>query len=122
MTRKEAILKIKTLLTATFADESTEVKAEDATTGKLSDGTMVEFSKLEVGGDLSIVAADGVKAPAPIGEYEMEDGTVVSVTEVGKIAAITESGAPKEAEVAAVSAEVATLKAEFKAITEAQAA
>ncbi|WP_343668725.1 hypothetical protein [Chitinophaga sp.] len=96
MTAKEALTKIKTLLTTAFNDEGAGQKFES---GKLSDGTMIEYSKLEAGGDISVVGADGTKTPAPVGNYELEDGRIVVVSEAGKIAEVKD--AAKAAEPAA---------------------
>jgi len=89
MTAKEALASIKNLLKAKFGEDSTE----QFEAGKLSDGTVIEVSKLEAGGDFLIVAADGTKTPAPAGEYELEDARIVVVTEPGKIAEIKEKAA-----------------------------
>ena len=51
-----------------------------------------------VGGVISIVTADG-NIPAPIGDYELADGTVIAVAEVGVIAEVAtkaEEQAPEE--------------------------
>lgn len=48
--------------------------------GKLKDGTEVEITELQVGG---IVTIQGI--PAPIGEHEMEDGTILVVGDNGAI-------------------------------------
>jgi hypothetical protein len=48
--------------------------------GKLKDGTEVEITELQVGG---IVTIQGT--PAPIGEHEMEDGTIIVVGDNGAI-------------------------------------
>lgn len=53
---------------------------------KLSDGsTVVEYSKLEAGGDFSVTDDQGNLTPAAAGQYELEDGTVVIVKDAGKI-------------------------------------
>jgi len=56
-------------------------------TAKLADGTEVEVTELAVGG---IVTIQGV--PAPIGEHQLEDGTIIVVGDNG---AITEIKAPE---------------------------
>ncbi|GEP95567.1 hypothetical protein [Chitinophaga cymbidii] len=63
--------------------------------GKLSDGTTIEYSSLEAGAEISVTDAEGNATPAPVGEYELEDGRIVVVSEVGKIAEIKEA-APEE--------------------------
>lgn len=51
-----------------------------------------------LGGNISLVTADG-NIPAPIGDYELADGTVITVAEVGVIAEVAtkaEEQAPEE--------------------------
>jgi spore coat protein CotH len=50
------------------------------TKAKLKDGTEVEITELQVGG---IVTIEGT--PAPIGEHELEDGTILVVGDNGAI-------------------------------------
>jgi hypothetical protein len=52
-------------------------------TAKLADGTEVEVTELAVGG---IVTIQGV--PAPIGEHQLEDGTIIVVGDNGAITEI----------------------------------
>lgn len=85
MTAKTIVDKIKILL------QKVTAKFEAA---KLSDGTMVEYSALEAGGEFTILNAEGQQAPAPAGEYELEDGRIVVITEEGKIAEVKEAAAP----------------------------
>jgi hypothetical protein len=56
------------------------------TKAKLKDGTEVEVTELGVGG---IVTIQGV--PAPIGEHELEDGTIITVGDNGAITEIKPS-------------------------------
>jgi predicted DNA-binding antitoxin AbrB/MazE fold protein len=86
MKAKEALEQIKSLLFADEAGNAPEVVTEFAE-GVLTDGTIVKFDKLEVGGIISVVTEEG-EVPAPVGEHELEDGTVVIVTEPGVIAEI----------------------------------
>lgn len=87
MEAKEALKQIKSLL---FANQEVasqeEVKVEFAE-GVLADGTIVKFDKLEAGGMISVVTAEG-EVPAPVGEHELEDGTMVVVSEPGIIAEV----------------------------------
>ncbi len=67
----------------------------------LKDGTEVYIDKLEVGGVVSVEKE--TMAPAPVGEHELADGTVIVVGEGGVIseikpAAAPEAEAPAEAE------------------------
>ena len=64
-------------------------KAPDMVTpikAKLKDGTEVEITELGVGG---IVSING--QPAPAGDHELEDGTIISVGDNGAITAMTPS-------------------------------
>jgi hypothetical protein len=62
---------------------------------KTMDGQAIfDAESFEVGSAIFVVTEDG-KIPAPMGEYEMEDGTIVSVDDKGYIIEI----ASKEAEV-----------------------
>jgi len=60
-------------------------------TAQLKDGTEVEADKLEPGGMLTVAGA-----PAPAGDHELMDGTVVSVGEGGVITAVKPVEAPEE--------------------------
>lgn len=88
MEAKKALEQIKSLL---FADEAPVATQEEVTIefaeGVLADGTIVKFDKLEAGGQISVVLADG-EVPAPVGEHELEDGTIVVVAEEGVIAEV----------------------------------
>jgi hypothetical protein len=56
---------------------------------KLSDGvTVLEAASFEAGQEVNIVAEDGTTTPAPVGEHELEDGSILIITEAGLIAEI----------------------------------
>jgi hypothetical protein len=56
---------------------------------KLSDGvTVLEAASFEAGQEVNIVAEDGTTTPAPVGEHELEDGSILVITEAGMIAEI----------------------------------
>jgi len=89
MEAKKALEQIKNLL---FADQVAEVVSQEEVAvefmeGVLADGTIVKFDKLEAGGTISVVTPDG-EVPAPVGEHELEDGTIVVVSEAGVIAEV----------------------------------
>jgi hypothetical protein len=89
MEAKKALEQIKSLL---FADQVAEVVSQEEVTiefaeGVLADGTIVKFDKLEAGGMISVITPDG-EIPAPVGEHELEDGTIIVVTEEGMIAEV----------------------------------
>lgn len=90
MTTKEALLKIRAMLNESPKSEEADNQqvVEEAKVDfkeySLADGTKLNISALEVGGDVQL--ADGT--PAPAGEYAMADGTSVQVDETGKIVEI----------------------------------
>jgi hypothetical protein len=58
---------------------------------KLIDGvTILEAESFEAGMPVFVVAENGDKVPAPIGEHELEDGKILVITEEGMIAEIKE--------------------------------
>jgi len=66
---------------------------------KLEDGiTIIEAESFEPDFSVGIVTADGV-VPMPVGEYKLEDGSILVVEVEGIIAAIKQEEAPAEVEV-----------------------
>jgi hypothetical protein len=57
---------------------------------KLADGTTVEAELLEAGQNIFLIGSEGEKVAVPVGEYPMEDGRILVVTEEGVIAEIKE--------------------------------
>ena len=87
--KKNVINQIKELL-------GMEVKLA---TMKLSDGvTILEADLFEAGNEVFVVAEDQ-KIALPVGEYELEDGKILVVSEEGMIAEIKEMEAEVEEEV-----------------------
>ena len=122
MKAKEALEQIKSLLFSDDAEVTNEVLTEFAE-GVLADGTIVKFDKLEAGGVISIVTDEG-EVPAPVGEHELEDGTMIVIVEAGIIAEVKapEEEADVEVEVEVVeemSADVVNYDAKFQEISEA---
>lgn len=71
-------------------------------TMKLKDGiTVLEAESFEAGQPVFIIAENGEKIPAPIGDHELEDGKILVITEEGVIAEIKEAMAEEEAPEAA---------------------
>ena len=72
------------------SDEPTpEAVAVQLAQMKLSDGvTVLEAASFEAGQEVNIVAEDGTTTPAPVGEHELEDGSILIITEAGLIAEI----------------------------------
>jgi hypothetical protein len=84
---KQAINTIKTFL-------GMEVKLEEM---KLADGqTTIQADSFEVGQAVMIVVPDAEAIPLEVGEYELEDGRILVVQEVGMIAEIKEKAMEEE--------------------------
>jgi hypothetical protein len=82
---KDALKTIKTFL-------GMEVKLEQM---KLIDGnTVIEADSFEPGASVMIVVPEGEPVPLEVGKYELEDGRLLVIEEVGIIASIEEM--PKE--------------------------
>jgi hypothetical protein len=80
--------------------EQVEAVAITMATMLLKDGvTVLEAESFEAGQPVMIVAENGDKVPAPIGEHELEDGRILVITEEGIIAEIKEMEAETEVEV-----------------------
>jgi hypothetical protein len=84
MNFSEAIEKIKVLLAENEGQPTTEIATEPETeltfeTYDLIDGTKIELSALEIGADAMLMDESGNTAMAPDGEYELADGTMITV-------------------------------------------
>ena len=98
MNPKEALKQIKALFedmpqvvepVATVAPVAPEVTKVEMSEYSLVDGTKVMISELKIGGMVEL--ADGT--PAPQGEHQLMDGTIIQVDELGYI---IEIASPKE--------------------------
>ena len=87
MTSNLKLSKIRALL-------GMEVKLAQA---KLADGTTIEAEQFMPEFSVGVVTQDGI-VPMPVGEYEMEDGKILSIAQEGIIAEIKEAAAPAEVE------------------------
>jgi dGTP triphosphohydrolase len=107
MTFKEAIDKIKVMLEENQVETVEQVDAPanelKFETYDLIDGTKIDLSALEIGADAMLVDESGNASPAPSGEYELADGTKISVMD-GKVEGIE----TPEAESPMVEEEMAT--------------
>jgi len=71
-----------------------EVKLEQR---KMADGvTLIEADAFEAENEVFVITEDEQKIPVPIGEYEMEDGFILSVVEEGLIADYKEKATEEE--------------------------
>lgn len=115
--------KDKTKLKETFAAFSKAVKELFAeplkmVSAKLVDGTSVEAEgeTLTEGTILYVITEEG-KVEAPAGEHQLEDGTIVVVSEGGKIESVTtkpvEVEDKKDEEMKAVKGEIDSLKSQL---------
>ena len=74
-----------------------EIKLEQMT---LENGTIFEAESFEVGKEVFIIT-DDEKVAVPVGEYQLEDGNILVVTEEGVIAEIKDGAETPEEEVEA---------------------
>ena len=84
MNVSEAIEKIKVLLSDNSVIQTEEIAPEPATqlvfeTYDLKDGSKIDLSALEIGADAMLVDESGNSVSAPDGEYELADGTMITV-------------------------------------------
>jgi hypothetical protein len=110
MNVSEAIEKIKVMLADNAVAQTQEIAPEPATqlvfeTYDLKDGSKIDLSALEIGADAMLVDDSGNSVSAPDGEYELADGTMMTVVG-GKVEGIetpqaeepTSEEAPMEAD------------------------
>ena len=87
MTVKEGIEKIRLMLASEGLEEGSIETSEDPApvtqlsfeTYDLKDGSKIDLSGLEIGADALIVDESGNSSPAADGEYELVDGTMISI-------------------------------------------
>jgi hypothetical protein len=73
-----------------------EVKLEQM---KLNDGvTVIEADSFEANNEIFVITEDDQRIPLPVGEYVVENGMLLIVTQEGVIAEIKEQEAPEEVE------------------------
>lgn len=110
MNVSEAIEKIKVMLADNAVAQTEEIAPEPATqlvfeTYDLKDGSKIDLSALEIGADAMLVDESGNSVSAPDGEYELADGTMITVVggkvegiETPQAEAPTSEEAPLEAD------------------------
>lgn len=95
-----------------------EVKLEQM---KLNDGvTVIEADSFEPNNEVFIITEDEQRIPMPIGEYVVENGMLLIVTQEGVIAEIKEQEAPAEEEAPEVEAPEEEMKKDDKMIEKSQ--
>jgi len=93
-----------------------EVKLEQM---KLVDGATLEADKFEAGYSVSVLSSEGEMVALPVGEYELESGMILVVTEEGVIAEVKEKEAEQEVEVEVeASTETKQVEAQPKKVVE----
>jgi len=93
-----------------------EVKLEQM---KLVDGATLEADKFEAGYSVSVLSSEGEMVALPVGEYELESGMLLVVTEEGVIAEVKEKEAEQEVEVEVeASTETQQVEAQPKKVVE----
>jgi hypothetical protein len=94
MTVKEGIEKIRLMLASEFEVDQVETNEPEAPVSELAfqtydlkDGSKIDLSGLEIGAEAKLVDESGNSSPAPDGEHELVDGTMVT-TVGGKVEGI----------------------------------
>ena len=90
MKAQEVLKKAKELLSI-----ETEVEKVEMAQATLENGTVIEAESMAEGQEVFIVT-DDEKVALPVGEYTLEDGTILKVEEEGIIASIGEAEAESE--------------------------
>ncbi len=123
MKSTEILDKIKTFLgeekvveTKLEATEETqeEVKLAQA---KLDNGTILEAEAFEAGNEIFIVTEDD-RVAVPVGEYQMEDGQILVISEEGIIGEIKAQESEEEVEAEEEEVEAYVSKQEFESAVE----
>ena len=103
MKATEILSKIKTYLgedTADIVENIEQSQVVELAQAKLENGTVLEAEAFESGNEIFILT-DDEKVAVPVGEYQMEDGQILVVSEEGIIGEIKEAEAKEEEEVEA---------------------
>lgn len=103
MKATEILSKIKTYLgedTADIVENIEQSQVVELAQAKLENGTVLEAEAFEAGNEIFILT-DDEKVAVPVGEYQMEDGQILVVSEEGLIGEIKKAEAKEEEEVEA---------------------
>jgi len=115
MKATEILSKIKTYLgedTADIVENIEQSQVVELAQAKLDNGTVLEAEAFEAGNEIFILT-DDEKVAVPVGEYTMEDGQILVVSEEGIIGEI--KSAEQEEEEVEASEEVEELEEEVEA-------
>lgn len=115
MKATEILSKIKTYLgedTADIVENIEQSQVVELAQAKLDNGTVLEAEAFEAGNEIFILT-DDEKVAVPVGEYTMEDGQILVVSEEGIIGEI--KSAEQEEEEVEASDEVEELEEEVEA-------
>ena len=115
MKATEILSKIKTYLgedTADIVENIEQSQVVELAQAKLENGTVLEAEAFEAGNEIFILT-DDEKVAVPVGEYTMEDGQILVVSEEGIIGEI--KSAEQEEEEVEASDEVEELEEEVEA-------
>ena len=109
MKSTEILNKIKTFLGEEAIEQETQLTEEalELAQLKLENGTVLEAEAFEAGNEIFIVTEDE-RVAVPVGEYQMEDGQMLVVSEegiIGEIKSAEEEVEAEEEEMAYVSKE-----------------
>lgn len=107
MNAKEQLQKVKVLL-------GLETKLE---TMKLDNGTVLEADSFEAGKEVFVIA-DEDKVAVPVGEYTLEDGKILVVSEEGIIGEIKDAESTEEEAPAEEAEETEEVEAETEVVAE----
>jgi len=99
MKATEILTEIKKVLGIELTEETTQEVSEKVVlaTMKLDNGTEIEAESFEADKEVFIVGEGEEKIALPVGEYTLEDGKILAVTEEGIIGEIKEAGTEEEA-------------------------
>lgn len=103
MKATEILSKIKTYLgedTADIVENIEQSQVVELAQAKLENGTVLEAEAFESGNEIFILT-DDEKVAVPVGEYQMEDGQILVVSEEGIIGEIKSESQEEEEEVEA---------------------
>lgn len=98
MSPKEQIEMSETAKAQTPEEAQAELsQKQEFATAKLENGTVLEAEAFEAGNEIFIVSEEE-RVPVPVGEYEMEDGSTLVVSEEGIIAEVRAGESEESAE------------------------